>query len=209
MKEIELKVHVQDKQKLIQKLNQIATYKGTVNKEDVYYKKQKTSTYSSEATIRLRTETFPEEQKSANFLLTYKQKEQKISKDGISFEVNEEQECKMSSFEPLESFLKNSGFEIFVKKHKEVKDWTLNGATLELCNVEPLGDFLEIEILSSKSDEKTLTECFKTLENILYLLEIPKDKIESRYYSEMILDSSVKLVNKKNQSVVEPGRNLI
>lgn len=193
MKEIELKVHVQNRQKLIQKLNQIATYKGTVSKEDIYYKKQKTSQSSSDITIRLRTETFSEKQKSANFLLTYKQKERKISKDGISFEVNEEQECKMSSFKPLESFLKDLGFEIYVKKHKEVKDWTLNGATLELCNVEALGDFLEIEILTSKSDEKNLNESFKTIENLLELLEIPKDKIETRYYSDMILESKKNL----------------
>lgn len=193
MKEIELKVHVQNRQKLIQKLNQIATYKGTVNKEDVYYKKKKTSENSSDATIRLRTETFPENEKPANFLLTYKQKERKISKDGISFEVNDEKECKMSSFEPLEAFLKDAGFEIYVKKHKEVKDWTLNGATLELCNVEALGDFLEIEILSSKSDEKSLIESYKTLENLLELVEIPKDNIESRYYSDMILESKKNL----------------
>lgn len=190
MKEIELKVHVQNRQKLIQKLNQVATYKGTVSKEDIYYKKQKTSPSSSDATIRLRTETFSEKQKSANFLLTYKQKEQKVSKDGISFEVNEEQECKMSSFKPLESFLKDLGFEIYVKKHKEVKVWTLNEATLELCNVESLGDFLEIEILSSKSDKKNLNESFKIIENLLELLEIPKDKIETRYYSQMLLDGS-------------------
>ncbi len=189
MKEIELKVHVQNKQKLIQKLNQIASYKGTVSKEDVYYKKKKTSENSSEISIRLRTETFPENKKPANFLLTYKQKERKISKDGISFEVNDEKECKMSSFEPLEAFFKDAGFEIYVKKHKEVKVWTLNGATLELCNVEALGDFLEIEILTPKSDEKSLIESYKTIENLLELLEIPKDKIETRYYSQMLLEA--------------------
>ncbi len=192
MNEIELKAHVKDRQKLILLLNKIATYKGAVTREDTYYKQKNPVSTSHAPQIRIRKESFPENaEKSPEYLLTYKRKEKLCGPDKIQIEVNDEKECKISSPQAIEAFLQDAGFEVSLKKRKEVKDWILDGATLELCNVPPLGDFLEIEILSEDSSEENIKNCRKKLESILKKAEIPKEQIENRYYSQMLREVTV------------------
>ena len=191
MTEIELKAHVEDRTTLEQKLNSFAKYKGSVIRDDTYYKKDGIS-------IRLRKETTD---LKTDYLLTYKRKEQRTDGTGTTIEVNDEKECTISSPEPLFAFLEDTGYSISLKKHKEVKDWSLElpdvlpeqtennfsyTATFELCKVPPLGDFLEIEIISPVSDEKTVAAIHKKLEELLDKTGISLDKIEKRYYSEML-----------------------
>ena len=64
--------------------------------------------------------------------------------------------------------------------------WHYDGAHLELCTVERLGDFMEIEILTESNDEKTVSQTKEKLLKMLSKCGISEDKIENRYYSQML-----------------------
>ena len=156
MNEIEIKAHVYKKDELIKKINSFAEFKQEVLRDDTYYE----SPLNPKIKIRIRKEKCAKE---TRFILTYKRKEIKSASENSSTELNEELETELLSSAPLEQFFCDAGLKVALKKHKEVMDWELElpisieniqlKATLELCNVPPLGDFLEIEILSpSKKD---------------------------------------------------------
>lgn len=183
MNEIELKAHVLNRRETENKLNSFAQFKSTVTKDDVYY----FNPAISEKSIRIRKET---ENENCRYLLTYKQKEKRTNESGHTIEVNNEKECTLSCAEPLESYFADCGFSVKLKKHKEVSSWvySINGfdCTIELCNVPPLGDFVELEILSKKDDDETVSQARNALYEILYLCGIDKSCIENRYYSELL-----------------------
>ncbi|MBP5436801.1 MAG: class IV adenylate cyclase [Treponema sp.] len=199
MTEIELKAHVKDRAGLEERLNQIAAFKMQVLRDDTYYGLTK----ESRCKIRVRRETLltggGEEKKT---LLTYKRKEMRTLPDGSSSEVNDEKESEILDADVLEAFLKDSGFLVTLKKQKDVKDWELSvkkedflkdagidqdlTATFELCNVPPLGDFLEIEILSPVDTPRVVEALQKKLHELLALVGIGEDQIENRYYSELL-----------------------
>lgn len=195
MTEIELKAHVDDRASLIEVLNAKAVYTGRVLRDDEYYGKSSTDTHK----IRIRKETRDERGclPGETFLVTYKRKEIRTDADGTAVEVNDEKECSVSSPDVIKAFLTDTGYSIQLKKHKDVMDWELiipaNElvperliATFELCAVPPLGNFLEIEILSPYNDEVSVSKIQKKLEELLEMTGIPKSKIEKRYYSEML-----------------------
>ncbi|MCR5763534.1 MAG: hypothetical protein K6G00_09160 [Treponema sp.] len=190
MTEIELKAHVYDRNTLIKVLNEKASYKGHIIRDDEYYGKSANDTHK----IRIRKETSDGKE---TFLVTYKLKELRTDEGGTTIEVNDEKECSVSTPEALKAFLIDTGYSVQLKKHKDVMDWELAipankamakdlKATFELCAVPPLGDFLEIEILSSDNDMQTVAEIHAKLEGLLEMTGIPKSNIEKRYYSEML-----------------------
>jgi len=201
MTEIELKAHVLDRATLVNSLNAFATHQGSVIKDDTYYATNGTANVRK---IRIRRETRKTDSKEAvTYLLTYKRKELRTDElTGTALEVNDEQECEISSPQPFISFLTDSGCTVDLIKHKEVDDWTKPlsptlltdaglaptplTATFELCTVPPLGDFLEIEVLSAVNDEKTVSIIRREIESLLEKVGIPKSCIERRYYSEML-----------------------
>lgn len=201
MTEIELKAHVYEKEKLIQTLKTFATYEKTVSKDDTYYH-LKTSKVQNGGkdyiSVRIRKETQSKENKTiTKNYLTYKRKEIRTSENGLSTEVNDENETEILDTKPLEVLLHDIGFVPALKKQKEVIDFFVQTkfgkASLELCNVLGLGDFLEIEILSEKSDEKTVANVQSELKKILKKCNIPEKDIENRYYSEMLAEITKKI----------------
>ncbi len=198
MTEIELKAHVPDCQAAVRALDAIATYNGSVQKDDEYWALASLSGLQRKK-IRIRKQLSRDaagcEHKET--FLTYKIKETRTGADGIKIEVNDERECTVSDASVLESFFTDSGFEVDLKKHKDVKCWTmpLDGfdsipaglsATLELCNVPPLGNFMEIEILSPDSNPEAVEKRHGVLEVLLEKIGIPRSCIEPRYYSELL-----------------------
>lgn len=59
-------------------------------------------------------------------------------------------------------------------------------ATLELCNVPPLGYFLEIEILSPSKKDEDVKKVQQILFELLEKCGIEKSCIEEKYYSELL-----------------------
>ncbi len=190
MFEIEAKAHVEDRGAVIQKLNQGASYLGSVHKKDSYYKN------AEGIKPRIRRE-IPWDTKETNLpnpaksqiLLTYKRKEVRKNQDGKVLEVNDEKESTLSDDQALDSLLKDSGFSIYLEKEKFVMGWQKGRAHIELCTVPPLGDFLEIEIMAPSNEEGLVEDCRKEIISILAQAGIGEDKIENRYYSDMLREA--------------------
>ena len=180
MFEVELKAHVDDRAHVIETLNSFAQYDDTVEKSDVYWGKM-----AGERKIQARIRT----EKSARgkkIFFTYKQKELRVGEDGIQIEVNDEKECELLDSAPVEAFFSDLGLRVFLEKRKSVVGWHFEDAHIELCTVPPLGDFLEIEILSGFNDETAVSAGREKILSLFARCGIGEEKIENRYYSEML-----------------------
>lgn len=184
MFEIELKAHVDDREKVIENLNSFADYLQSVQKDDVYWAVHKDG---RKIQTRIRREKDLDSGVSKIYM-TYKRKERRIAENGNALEVNDERECEISDSDALETLLKDAGFVVALEKHKSVMGWRFDECHIELCAVPPLGDFLEIEVMSEKGDEKTTEEKKRKIMEIFGRLEIGEEKIENRYYSEMLAE---------------------
>ncbi len=194
--EIELKAHVKNRSEVIEKLNQTGTYLGHTEKEDDYYHFElpqgKTAPDGRNfISARIRKETLSLDWKtSSTCYMTYKRKEIKKNEDGTEIEVNEENEITFENAAPLEILFSDLGGKIDLHKSKSVEQWNLSKgreiAHVELCEVPPLGDFLEIEIIKKQNDEETVKKCKNIIEEIFADCGISKDMIESRYYRDML-----------------------
>lgn len=195
MYEIELKAHVENRAQLIKTVERFADFAGAVEKEDTYYSK---TVEGKEIRVRIRKEIPFTTQEIENapaiaapksVIFTYKRKE--IRTEGNNaFEVNDEKECLLSDALPFEAFLTDTGFNPVLTKHKIVLDWQYDGVLLELCSVDRLGDFIELEIMSESNDDKIVTQTKQKLLKILSKCGISEDKIEERYYSQMLEELS-------------------
>ena len=194
MQEIELKAHVYDVETVKSKLSTFAEYKGFVERSDTYYKQNEKSWIYP---LRVRKEKSDKE-KSEKIFLTYKRKSLVKAADGSAVEKNEEKESEISSdtLLTLETFLEDNGFKVYLRKIKSVFTWKAIvkigeknfDVTIELCRVEPLGDFLELEILSDEKED--FEGARKALEEVLARVEIDKSEIEEKSYSQMLKNSS-------------------
>ncbi len=200
MYEIELKARVADRKSLITALNSFATFSKAVQKDDLYWKTEKDGRKIS---VRIRREEpfasgeIPAEiakktpRQNPQVLLTYKRKEVREGNDGSSIEVNDEKECSISDSKALESLFADLGFSPYLEKHKTVLCWKYQDALLELCTVPPLGDFLEIEVMSPVNDDPDVENIRSRIKSMLAKAGLGEDTIESRYYSEMLAEVKI------------------
>ena len=188
MTEIELKAHVQNRTELIQKLNSIAEYRGHFIRNDEYYGLRDKNGSLLKNKIRIRKE---ESDTAKKILLTYKHKEEHSAGKTV-MEVNDEKECELSDDEAVKCFLTDFGFELSLRKHKDVFLWSYEGISLELCTVPPLGDFLELELLSPEDTAEIREKSHKRLEELLLKCGIPSCNIENRYYSDLLREEAEK-----------------
>lgn len=187
MYEIELKAHVQDSKDVESKLKSFAQFVGESQKKDTYWKKTIFSqSTSKEVQIRLRQEKHSRGDNPTSVVATYKRKNINAAQDGTKFEVNEEFEFAIDSRHSFEEFLKDAGFSVFRTKEKNASQWKAEEVFIELCNVPPLGDFLEMEILSEDKDAATVAAANDKFLRLLELCDIPKEAVEPRYYNEML-----------------------
>ena len=196
MYEIELKACVDDIPATENKINEFAKYIGLTEKRDTYWRKKNT-----ELGIRIRQET------GKPIIATWKQKNLRQNE----FEVNTEREFIIASTDfakdtipnkknetslksalsNFEDFLKTSDFEISLQKYKSTKTWQhkteeFDLITIEISYVEFLGHFIEIEILSEKNDDETISMAQNCLHETLQKCGINKDRIETRYYWQLL-----------------------
>lgn len=186
MFEVELKAHADDRNFVISTLNSFAEYETSVQKIDTYWGKIQDG---KKVQARIRKLLPQDNPKEAKFFFTYKQKEVRKNESGIEIEVNDEKECEISDPIPFEAFFKDSGMEILLEKTKATIGWFFEDAHIELCTVPPLGDFLEIEIICESADEAKVAECRNKIISLFKKCGIGEDKIENRYYSEMLREA--------------------
>lgn len=196
MYEIELKAWVDDIPATENKINEFAKYIGLTEKRDTYWRKKNT-----EIGIRIRQET------GKPIIATWKQKNLRQNE----FEINTEREFIIgstdfakdtipnkknetslkSALSNFEDFLKSSDFEISLQKYKSTKTWKhkteeFDLITIEISYVEFLGHFIEIEILSEKNDDEIISMAQNCLHETLQKCGINKDRIETRYYWQLL-----------------------
>lgn len=190
MYEIELKAHVADWQGTATRLDGFAHYCGMVMKDDVYY-----ALHGGPA-ARVRTETPLRAQDghgmrgavaagAQRVFFTYKRKEMHAS-NGAAVEVNDELECELGNGAPLVAFLSDSGCTVVLEKHKRTERWRYGDVCIELCEVPPLGDFLELEVLADCDDAPTVADARARLLDVLSRAGIGHDQLEERYYRDMV-----------------------
>lgn len=189
MIEIEIKAHVYDKEQLRHTLCSFAEYVQTADRHDLYYhipvKQEPGKKPYITARIRREFMQTPEGERKTVYV-TYKKKER--SENAV--EVNIEKETVIQDESVLTALFTDAGFELAHKKDKHVEDYSVQtefgNATLELCTVGPLGDFLEIEILSETDEPERTEKIRQELKKLLAKCGIPESCIEPKYYTQML-----------------------
>ncbi|MDR1863405.1 MAG: class IV adenylate cyclase [Treponema sp.] len=183
MTEIELKARVENPERLKTRLEALAVYRGAFEKEDAYWFPQKPAPAIPPSGIRVRREkdVSPGGESSVIIHVTYKAKE---VRKGI--EINDEREFDVSQAKEFEDLIGLLGCEKGISKKKKGWAYSRGRINAELCEVEGLGWFIELEILSDKKDGETLDGAGKELLLFLGDLGIGEEALESRYYTEML-----------------------
>ena len=192
--EIELKAHVDNCEALKAILMEKAEYSFAFEKEDVYWSPKETTQTGKPDSVpvkfRLRREKriYGDGREELRNCITYKKKE---VRDGI--EINDEKEFEVSAREEsgrvVEEFLSLAGMEQGFSKKKKGWAFFKDGINAELLKVERLGWFLELEIISGDTNhnrDKVIAPGREKLLGFLDELGISQDRIESRFYSEML-----------------------
>ncbi len=193
MYEIELKAHVDNYENTKNTINSFARFLETKTKIDVYWHMISEKS-KNPVRVRVRQETTlcPNGEKTTETIVTYKKKELRqstLNDNAISYEVNEENELNISNKQTFESILIDAGFAIDLKKEKHVLQWEIDGVLLELCTITDLGNFLELEIMAENNEDSTIKKSIGKLKSLLLQCGIPLEKIEKRYYSELLKEN--------------------
>ncbi len=192
MYEIELKAWCDNRKSVETKLNDVATFKEHIEKKDEYWTANLPE--RKDARIRIREEIIKTSESTnphSTFIATYKNKEIKNQSGNLGFELNDEKEFILDRPNDLRCFLSDIGFSITDVKLKSTDTWLYKiddkkTATVEISDVSKLGTFIEIEILEQYNDEQTVINAKNILLKILKECGISENKIETRYYTEML-----------------------
>lgn len=157
---------------LREKLQQWAEYRGSFDKRDTYF----ALPGKEESAFRIRRETH------AN-TVTYKVKHR-----DEGFEVNQEHEFTVDDAEGFIDFSGYLGYEVFIEKHKQGDLYRFENVGIELSWIEGLGWFVEIELLVDRQQEVKAARA--KVREVLHMLDVAEEKIESRYYNEMLKNIS-------------------
>ena len=193
MFEIELKAHVDKPQECKKNISAFACEGEPIFKDDSYWviPAGKSCLPAAEETIlglRVRRERTG---KKDLVRVSWKKKEKRDE-----LEVNEENEFELNTgladgAENFEKLLVLLGLEKKLSKRKNGWSWQYNGITIELCEVsgnKNLGWFLELEIMEAENSAQTVTAAREKLLVMLEKSGIGKDKIENRYYADLLQD---------------------
>lgn len=199
MYEIELKAHVPEPERVAAVLNTFAQYDGKNDKTDTYYHFQLPAGHTSPEgkpylSCRIRREEHTSDGTvRTGTLFTYKRHELIKNTAGAPIEVNDEKECSLSDPCALETLLADTGYTVLRTKRKITEGWYMQTdagkAHIELCNVPPLGFFLEIEIMSGSETAQDIAAARKEIEGIFIRCGIPLSLIEPRYYNDMLAEA--------------------
>jgi adenylate cyclase class 2 len=179
--EIELKARVNNPEACKNALSLLAGPPRFFEKADFYWFPRKTADQNGDPPgIRIRREAYGGDEEPET-RISYKSKE---VREGI--EVNHEREFMVSDGAAFEGFLVRLGLEKGAEKTKRGWAWIHGDITAELCEVAPLGWFAELEILADNDRPETVAAARKRLLELLGKIGIGEDRIESRYYTELL-----------------------
>lgn len=176
--EIELKVWIDDISSIVKRLKSSMVYTGSYTKHDEYWRSPQLKLGNG---IRLRIG------EDGVCTVNWKYKEVRDS-----IEVNDEHEFTVSSRDEYALFLKTLGFSPWIRKIKRGNAYRDGKILAELSEIEGLGHFLELEILAGDDSPATIAAARKALFDCLERLGIPRERIETRYYTSMLAEKSGK-----------------
>ncbi len=179
MKNLELKISINNKKNIINALQKIsAKDKGVLNQIDTYFNAKKG---------RLKTR----EINNKNFELIYYQRPDTSASKISDYHVIplSSQDCKT-----LKNTLKDTnGLKVVVKKERNL--WMHKNTRIHIDKVSKLGQFLELETIISKSNSKTATQEHNQL---IELLNIEKHKKIKKSYSDLLVKQQNKTTTKNS-----------
>ncbi|MDR2404074.1 MAG: class IV adenylate cyclase [Spirochaetaceae bacterium] len=185
--EIEIKAWADDPEGIGRLVSRFANYEGEFLREDAYWFRGESAAAKTAGIpvtdIRIRNEccTDPQGRLRRTVWVTCKTKEVRER-----VEVNDEREFEVSDGDVFAEFLARLGFERGQTKTKQGRVWTWEGITAELTEVRDLGWFVELEIMADNDRPETVAAARSRLLNLLGKLGIGEEKIESRYYRELL-----------------------
>ena len=179
--EIELKAHVSDYEAIKCILSEKGEYLGAFEKEDSYWFTEEASKSCKEYRLRKEKRVIDGTEKSACFI-GYKKKEVREE-----IEINDEREFEVKPGEVVEEFFQDLDLRPGISKRKKGWAYSWEGITAELVEVDGLGWFIELEILSNNNKSESFDAAKKRLLDFLASLGIEKEAIESRFYTEMLI----------------------
>ncbi|MDR1429059.1 MAG: CYTH domain-containing protein [Spirochaetaceae bacterium] len=181
--EIEVKARVSDSESVKKRIPAGAVYLGPYEKSDQYWliPPEYGAGPNFPSGIRVRKEKKSPEEPLTRCLVCFKIKERR---DAI--EVNDEKEFEVSDAALFTELLERLALVKGQGKTKTGWAWEYEGITIELSLVAGLGWFVELEILAPAAGEEAVEAGRKRLLALLNTLGITEDKIERRYYTEML-----------------------
>jgi adenylate cyclase class 2 len=195
--ELELKAWAAGPQGIQERLESFAVYIEEFRREDVYWFPS-AGAHSPQADfprsgIRIRKEwTRDAHGREAEAVrITYKFKEVRER-----IEVNDERELLLAppvwaGAEHLEELFRLLRLEPRAAKVKQGRAWRYGDVRAELCQVEGLGWFVEMEILAERDDEETCEAARAQLLELLDKTGVERGKIETRYYTELLREAAL------------------
>ena len=174
--EIEVKAWVTDPQSLQARLEATGTFLRHFEKDDVYFEGE--ATYGGQpVTVRIRKD-------GENSVCTFKERR---TVNGV--EHNREWEFSIGDAYAMETLLLRLGLPELIHKQKSGAAYRYGDLLIELSEVHGLGYFLEVEkLVDSTADEPTQREAKVQVREALLSFDIPESAIESRPYTEMLLE---------------------
>ena len=194
--ELELKAWAASPQDVQERLESFAIYIEEFRREDAYWFPC-AGAHSPHADfprsgVRIRKEwTRDAHGREAEAVrITYKFKE---VQEGM--EVNDERELLLApparaGAETLEDLLRLLRLEPRAAKVKQGRAWHYGDVRAELCQVEELGWFVELEILAKRDDEAIREAARAQLLELLDKTGVERGKIETRYYTELLREAA-------------------
>jgi adenylate cyclase class 2 len=192
--EIELKAWLDDRETTERNIEAAAAFIADFEKSDTYWQPASVGVAGAEmppSGVRVRRELVRQAGRDAaapRVLVTYKTKE---VRDGI--EINEEKEFavtgadeKADGTEPLEELFSRLGLAKSAVKTKRGRLWRYGEIGVEVSEVGGLGVFVELEIIAPDGSGPTVEAARRKLLDFIRLIGISKEKIESRYYNELL-----------------------
>ncbi len=175
MIEVEVKVAIneRDKEKIIKRLNTHGELLGVYNEEDVFFKSLHDPSYGRDKTLKFR-------RRDDEIKLIFKQK----GANG-KFKENLEIEVKINEHDAnsVLRLLRYLGFEESIIIRKKRTAYRVNDCIVNLDDVENLGLFVEIEVLT---DEYKRGEAHEKIEKVLSTLGVSGRELVRYSYVEML-----------------------
>lgn len=174
MVEIEMKAHVRNPEAVAAVLTTEGEFLASVDKRDQYWLLAPVQGSAPAGRFRLRSE-------GGRSTVT-----RKVKSLSGGMEVNAETEFQVSDPEAFLDFARCCGCIPLYQKRKTAHQYRVGRILAELVNVEGLGNFLELEILTESAEREEVCNARDEIEALFRRCSIPRSAIEERFYSEML-----------------------